>query len=56
MKIRIFPDLESLSLAAANLFVEKAKSSIESTGQFAVALAGGNTPKELDRLLASSPY
>ncbi len=56
MKVRIFPDLESLSLAAANLFVEKAKSSIESTGQFAVALAGGNTPKELYRLLASSPY
>ena len=51
--IRIFKDLEKLSLHAAELFVEQAKQAIKEHDRFLVALNGGNTPTRLFQLLAS---
>ncbi|HEV8593482.1 MAG TPA: 6-phosphogluconolactonase [Pyrinomonadaceae bacterium] len=46
-------DLEELSEAAADFFVETARTAIDKNGRFTVALAGGSTPKSLYKLLAS---
>lgn len=54
--IIIRKDAEGLSAAAADRFVEFANTAIDSRGSFSVALAGGNTPRELYRLLASKKY
>ena len=51
--IRIFKDLEELSRAAADLFVEQATRSIAERNQFLVALNGGGTPNRLFQLLAT---
>jgi 6-phosphogluconolactonase len=52
-EIRIFKDLEQLSRAAANLFIEQAAQSIAERNYFLVALNGGNTPTRLFQLLAT---
>src|ERR1700690_978772 len=54
--VRIFENLESLSQAAAELFIEACAQAIVERGRFLVALSGGNTPSELYKLLAQSPY
>ncbi|MGA7194345.1 MAG: 6-phosphogluconolactonase [Anaerolineales bacterium] len=54
--VRIFQNLESLSQDAAKLFVETCAQAITERGRFLVALSGGNTPTELFKLLAQSPY
>jgi len=50
--IRVFPDLESLSQAAATEFVERAARAITARGRFTVSLDGGNTPRRTYELLA----
>jgi 6-phosphogluconolactonase len=52
-EIRIFKDLEKLSRAAAEYFVEQAAQSIEKGDRFLVALNGGGTPARLFQLLAT---
>ena len=52
-KLRIFDDLEKLSIQAANLFSEQAARSILERDQFLVALNGGGTPARLFQLLAT---
>ena len=52
-KLRIFDDLETLSIHAANLFSTQAARSILERDQFLVALNGGGTPTRLFQLLAS---
>mgnify|MGYP001356970395 CR=1 FL=1 len=52
-EIRIFKNLEELSLAAAKLFVEQAASSSAERNRFLVALNGGSTPTGLFQLLAT---
>jgi 6-phosphogluconolactonase len=52
-EIRIFKDLEELSCAAANLFIEQAAQSIAEGSYFLVALNGGSTPTRLFQLLAT---
>jgi 6-phosphogluconolactonase len=52
-QILIKKDIEDLSEAAADLFVEIAKRSIAKRGAFSIALAGGSTPRALYLLLAS---
>jgi 6-phosphogluconolactonase len=52
-KVRLFEDLEDLSRAAAELFVEQAEQSIADRGRFLVALNGGSTPTRLFQLLAT---
>ncbi len=54
--IRIFDNLESLSRAATKLFIETSAQVISERGRFLVALSGGNTPSELYKSLAQSPY
>jgi len=55
-QIKIFPNIEDLNNFAAERFVEIAAESIEKSGQFTVALAGGSTPKALYQLLAAEPF
>jgi 6-phosphogluconolactonase len=54
--VRIFDDLDSLSHAAAELFVKQAAEAIAERGRFIVALSGGSTPKRLFGLLSEEPY
>jgi len=56
MKLRIFKDSESLSNAAANLFIETAAQAIDARGRFMVALSGGGSPTGLYRLLAGETF
>lgn len=52
MQLRICPDLEALSRAAAQNFAARARAAIQTTGGFPVALAGGSTPRATYKLLA----
>jgi 6-phosphogluconolactonase len=54
--IRVCPDLEALSVAAAGLFAAEARKAVQARGKFAVALAGGNTPQRTYELLAQEPF
>jgi 6-phosphogluconolactonase len=54
--IRVFDDLETLSQAAADIFVEIAGQSIASRRRFSVALSGGNTPRRFYEILASVSF
>jgi 6-phosphogluconolactonase len=51
--IRIFKDLEELSRAAAELFIDQAAQSTAERNRFLVALNGGSTPNRLFQLLAT---
>ncbi len=50
--VRVFEDPRDLEEAAAESFVEQARKAIEDTERFAVALAGGSTPKRAYEVLA----
>ena len=50
--VRVFPDLEGLSRAAAEELLTHARRAVERRGRFALALAGGRTPCRLYELLA----
>lgn len=52
----IYPDLESLSRAAADLFLRQADESVPARGRFSVALSGGRTPRRTYELLAQPPW
>jgi 6-phosphogluconolactonase len=54
--VRVFEDAESLSRAAAGRFAEVASESIESSGRFAVALAGGSTPRRVYEILSGGDF
>jgi 6-phosphogluconolactonase len=45
VNLRVYSDSRELSEAAAQMFVEEARRRIDESGRFAVALAGGSTPK-----------
>lgn len=51
-EVRVFKDIEFLSRAAAQLFVEQAGQAVSESRQFLVALNGGSTPVRLFQLLA----
>jgi 6-phosphogluconolactonase len=53
--IEVYPDLESLSLAAAALLVKQANLAVAARGRFSVALSGGATPRRTYELLAAPP-
>jgi len=55
-QVRVFPDLQHLSRAAAECVVSAARHGVRARGRFSVALAGGSTPRVLYRLLACTPY
>lgn len=52
-EIRVYPDIDSLSRAAAEAVFEISKAAVARSGRFTLALAGGNTPMHLYELLAS---
>jgi len=54
--ITIYKDLEEISQAAAEIFIDAAKQAITDRGRFSVALSGGNTPRRLYEILATPPY
>ena len=56
MKIEIYPNLDTLSRAAAKIFVEIGNQAVKQNGKFTVALAGGSTPKSLYRLLTTENF
>lgn len=53
--IQTYPDAEAVSVAAAELFAEKARQATEARGRFSVSLSGGSTPKRVYELLAQPP-
>jgi 6-phosphogluconolactonase len=54
--VEVFPTAEAMTRLAAHEFVVLADRAIRRSGRFAVALSGGNTPRDLYRLLAAEPY
>ncbi len=56
MILQPFPDLERLSLAAAQLFARLAAEAVKTRGRFSVALSGGSTPRRTYEILAQPPY
>jgi len=54
--IHIHPEAESLARAAARLIAQEACRSVEERGCFAIALAGGVTPKRTYEYLAGPPF
>ena len=54
--ILVFPDLSTLSQAAARRFDILANQAVKERGQFLAALSGGGTPEALYRLLAQDLY
>lgn len=54
--IRVYNDLEALSQAAAELFIVQSRQASLICGRFSVALSGGETPRRMYEILASSPY
>jgi len=56
MKLNIFNTPDELLYALAEHFVQIANESISARGRFSVALSGGNSPKKLHELLASTSF
>jgi 6-phosphogluconolactonase len=54
--VSILPTAEEVARAVAERFVETANSAIAERGKFAVALAGGSTPKRAYEVLASPEF
>ncbi len=54
--IRVCANLDDLSHAAAELFATAARRAVAARGRFAVALAGGETPRLTYGILATLPY
>lgn len=55
-ELLVYADADALYAAAADRWLELAEDAIADQGEFHVALAGGNTPRGLYRLLAQTPY
>jgi hypothetical protein len=54
--IRVYPDHEAVSKAAAELFVRVANEAIRGYGRFSIALSGGHTFERLHEFLAAPPF
>ena len=55
-EIQVFPDPAAVARSASDRFVDAAAAAVAAKGSFAVALAGGSTPKAMYQLLADEPY
>jgi 6-phosphogluconolactonase len=53
--ISVYPDMEVLSRAAADLFAERVARAVADHGRCAMLLAGGETPRRTYELLAEEP-
>ena len=56
MSIEILPDAETLALRCADLFALRAQEAAAARGRFAVALSGGETPRDYYALLARQQF
>jgi 6-phosphogluconolactonase len=54
--IQVFPDLEAVSRAAAELVVKEIREAVKDHGQFILVLSGGHTPRRLYELLSGDPF
>ena len=54
--MEIYPDLATLSDAAAQFFADQAERAVAARGRFSVALSGGSTPRRTYELLARPPF
>jgi 6-phosphogluconolactonase len=54
--LMVFPDLEQMSAAAADLLAAAVQRATLHEGEARVALSGGSTPKRLFQLLAEGPW
>src|SRR4029079_12797880 len=54
--MQVYPDDESLSRAAAQMFTDEARRAAAEAGRCSVALSGGSTPKRVFELLATPAY
>jgi 6-phosphogluconolactonase len=54
--VRVFDSLAPLSQAAAELICARAVEAVARHGRFTLSLSGGNTPRDLYRLLAQASY
>ncbi|QJB55639.1 6-phosphogluconolactonase [Pseudodesulfovibrio sp. zrk46] len=52
----VFQDAAGVSMAAAELMLERAQQAVEEHGRFVLALSGGSTPGLLFELLAEEPF
>jgi 6-phosphogluconolactonase len=55
-QVRVYPTRSAAAHAAAAQFVATAEKAMNARGRFTVALAGGNTPRDVYRLLATEEY
>ncbi len=55
-ELRVHASTDALMHAAAEELIATAKNAVDTSGRFAVALAGGNTPRQLYTLLAGGKY
>lgn len=55
-EIKVLQNLDEISRAAAELFIEIGNCAINEKNKFTVALAGGSTPKSLYQLLATDEF
>ncbi|MFC1858482.1 6-phosphogluconolactonase [Thermodesulfobacteriota bacterium] len=55
-KIIIAADVDHLAARGADMFLHTVAASVEMSGRFIGAISGGNTPREMHRLLAREPY
>ncbi len=56
MNLEVFKDANQLSHALAEWITSLIEETLTRKEQFSLVLSGGNTPKKLNLLLASSPY
>ncbi len=56
MNLEIFNDIDQLSLALAEWITSLIEETLRLKNNFSFVLSGGNTPKKLNFLLATSPY
>jgi 6-phosphogluconolactonase len=54
--VQIFKDLDSLSRAAAGLFLVRTSQAIRTRGRALIVISGGSSPSRLFRLLADQPF
>jgi len=54
--VRVFETAKEVARVAAEQFVELAHRAAAEHGRFAVALAGGNTPRQMYQVLAGDPF
>jgi 6-phosphogluconolactonase len=55
-QVRVFPDIESLSRAAAELFSQVTDRAITERKRLLVALSGGTTPQVMFQILTQPPF